>query len=63
MHPVRSTLATLLEAVSSGFQELQKASEMILSASYPSSPQVSNMMIHFLPILMFSSNGIRAIWQ
>ncbi|OAX43619.1 Las1-domain-containing protein [Rhizopogon vinicolor AM-OR11-026] len=28
-------LATLLEAVSSGFPELQKASEMLLSASYP----------------------------
>ena len=63
MYPVRSTLATLLEAVSLGFPELQKASEMLLSASYPSSPQVSNMRIYFLPILMFSSNGIRAIWQ
>jgi ribosomal biogenesis protein LAS1 len=40
-------LAALLEAVSSGFIELQKASDILLSATHPFQSQVSKLGAHF----------------
>jgi len=48
---VSNRLAALLGAVSSGFTELQKASDILLSATHPLQPQVSKPRANFTSFL------------